>query len=95
MSENVQEISPTCAYPGVLQHDTPSVLCSGNVSDIPNFLCTGSEMCMKFHLCIPIYDRKCEGNMLEMSCVLAQEMCLKFDPILYQEMLRKCQNFLV
>ena len=25
--------------------------------------------------------RKCEGNELEMSCVLAQEMCLKFDPI--------------
>ena len=51
--------------------------------------------------------RKCEGNVLEMSCVLptgnvpeiscvlVQEMCLKFCPILHQEKSRKRQNFLV
>ena len=59
------------------------------------------EMCMKYHLsCFQIFSfmpesayRKCEGNMLEMSCVLTtgnvpeiscvlvQEICLKFCPI--------------
>ena len=73
------------------------------------------EMCMKCHLsCFLIFSfmrestyRKCEGNVLEMSCILAtgnapeiscilvQEMCLKFCPILHQEKSRKCQNFLV
>ena len=62
------------------------------------------EMCMKCHLsCFLIFSfmlesaySKCEGNVLEMSCVLAtgnvpeiscilvQEMCLKFCPILHQ-----------
>ena len=51
----------------------PSVLYSGNVT------CPAYEY---FHIC----QKGPTRNVLEMSCVLAQEICLKFCPILYLEM---------
>ena len=92
-------------------YDTPSVLCSGYESDTPNFLRAGNVHEMSTSCPVSyIPERsywKCEGNVLEMSCVLAtghvpdmlcvlaQKMCLKFCPILCQEKSKKCQDFLV
>ena len=58
--------------------DILSVLCSGNVSDTPNFLLyTGLEMCTKCHLsCFPVFltcQKVPSGNVIEMY--------LKFCPI--------------
>ena len=97
--------------------NTSNFLCSG-MCPTHQIFCV-QEICMKCHLSYfainylifsfmpdSVY-RKYEGNVLEMSCVLAtgnvpeiscvlvQEMCLKFCPILHQEKSRKCQNFLV
>ena len=109
---NVQEMSPTCRF---LHQVIPTFPVLRKCAYATHQISCLQEMCMKCHLsCFQIFSfmpentyRKCEGNMLEMSCVLTtgnmpeiscvlvQEMCLKFCPILHQEKLRKCQNFLV
>ena len=58
-----------------------------------------NRMCMKCHLsCIRTHGIppiQCIGNMDEMSCVLAKGNAHEIVPyILYQEILRKCRNFM-
>ena len=96
-----------------LHHIIPICPVLRNVPNTPNFLCAGNVHKMSHVLlCNSLFMpesayRKCKGNVLEMSyvlatgnvpkisCVLVQEMCLKFCPILHQEKSRKFQNFLL